>query len=56
MVLMKQNESFLQKYFKNSTPESFLTLQILENILKNILPDNATSSSFNSGLNGVFSI
>ena len=53
---MKQNESFLQKYFKNSSPESFSTMRILENILKNILPNNATSASLNPGLKGVFTV
>lgn len=53
---MKQNESFLQKYYKNSTPESFSTILILKNILKNILPDNAASSNFNPGVKGVFTV
>ena len=53
MVFMKQYESFLQKYYKNAS-STYTTIQLLENILQNILPNTTTQSA--PGLMGVFTV
>uniref|UniRef100_A0A7M5UUI9 Uncharacterized protein n=2 Tax=Clytia hemisphaerica TaxID=252671 RepID=A0A7M5UUI9_9CNID len=53
MVFIKQYESFLQKYYKNAS-STYTTLQLLENILLNILPNTAAQSA--PGLMGVFTV